>query len=61
MKRICHYIKNGIELETALSVLADKIPCFITREYIEMDYSKVTVICREEDAKVIEHLLVALV
>lgn len=61
MKRICHYIKNGIELEIALEVLADKIPCFIYREYIEMNYSEVIVICREEDAKVVENYLAKLV
>ena len=44
------YAPNSDRLDKALANFIDVVPCFITREYIEMNYSKITIICRNEDA-----------
>lgn len=56
-----YYIQNSIALEKVLETLKTVIPCFITREYIEMDFSEVEVIARTEDFKTVENLLSPLV
>jgi len=56
-----YYIQNSIALEKVLETLKTVIPCFITREYIEMDFSEVEVIARTEDFKTVEDLLAPLV
>lgn len=40
-------------LETELMA----IPCFIDREFIEMDYSEVAIQCRVEDVRFVEILI----
>ena len=56
-----YYIVNGIELEEAIDYLKNALPCFIERELIEMDYSKVTINARAEDISTIEYKLAPLV
>ena len=61
MTKKVYYIENTNNLELALACLADSIPCFISREYIEMNYSAVTVTCRTEDLLCVECALAPLV
>ena len=61
MTKKVYYIENTAKLDIALVVLADLIPCFIDREYIEMNYSAVTIICRTEDLVTVENFLAPLV
>ena len=56
-----YYIENTNALEVALEKLSEKIPCFVTREYVEMNYSKVTIHARIEDLATVETLLALLV
>ena len=56
-----YYIENSYELETALATLAAIVPCFINREYIEMNYSEIEITARQEDFRSVENLLSALV
>ena len=55
------YIENSAELDIVLETLKDKIPCFIEREYIEMNFSQVSIIARIEDWKTVENYLAPLV
>lgn len=57
MTKATYYIENSGRLDIALEMLKDKIPCFIKREYIEMDYSEVTIIARSEDFPTVEKFL----
>ena len=56
-----YYIENSIELEEALEQIEQNFPCFVDRELIEMNYSKVTINAREEDIASIERVLAPLV
>ena len=50
MAKVVYFMKNGSVLEETISLIINRYPCFVSREYIEMDFSKVTVTCRVEDA-----------
>lgn len=56
-----YYIENSLELATALLNIEILIPCFIERNFIEMDYSKVVIIARNEDIATVERFLAPLV
>ena len=56
-----YYIENSDNLENALNILRDTIPCFIDREFIEMNYSVVSIIARAEDLISVERMLAPLV
>ena len=56
-----YYIENTNALEVALEKLSEKIPCFINREYVEMNYSKITIHARVEDLATVETVLAVLV
>ena len=60
MKKATYYIENSTTLNGVLEVLKGVIPCFIEREYIEMDYSEVTIIARIEDWVTVENYLAPL-
>ena len=47
------YLMNTALLEDTLKHIRDAFPCFIDREYVEMNFSKVTITCRAEDADAI--------
>ena len=55
-----YWIENTNELETALDKL-DCIPCFVDREFVEMNYSKVTINARQEDLKTVEKIFAEIV
>lgn len=61
MTKKVYYIENTNTLDMALSILTYDIPCFINREFIEMNYSVVTIICRTEDLLAVERVLAPLV
>ena len=61
MREKSWYIKNTPELNDYLEELKMNVPCFIIREYVEMDYSKVNILAREEDFRSIEETLAPLV
>lgn len=56
-----YYIENTNELADAMDAIEQGFPCFVERELIEMDYSKITIKAREEDIKHIEEILAPLV
>lgn len=56
-----YYIENSAELKEVLEQIEQNFPCFVDRELIEMDYSKVTINAREEDIASIERMLAPLV
>jgi hypothetical protein len=56
-----YYVNNSAKLDEAIDFLRNLIPCFIDQELIEMDYSKVSVVVRVEDLKVVETNLAPLV
>jgi hypothetical protein len=56
-----YYIENCTELEEALEQIEQNFPCFVDRELIEMNYSRVTINAREEDIASIERILAPLV
>ena len=60
MTKATYYIENTNELEMVLEVLKEIIPCFIEREYIEMNYSEVTITARIEDFPTVENYLAPL-
>ena len=61
MTKKVYYIENTNALDTALACLADRIPCFINREFIEMNYSAVSICCRVEDLLTVEKVLAPLI
>lgn len=53
-----YYVANGDDLDRAIVLLS--MPCFalsVERELIEMDYSKITVTCLENQLMGVEHIL----
>ena len=61
MRKGTFYIQNTVTLDMILESLKETIPCFINREYIEMDYSEVEIIARIEDWTFVENMLAPLV
>ncbi len=60
MTKATYYIENTVDLDATLELLKVEIPCFINREYIEMNYSQVEITARVEDFKTVENLLAPL-
>jgi len=56
-----YYVENDFALNLALELIAIVVPCFINREYIEMDYSRITIVARNEDIATIEKIFADLV
>ncbi len=56
-----YWMENTDTLDEALRTLTDIIPCFIKREYVEMNFSKVEIQAREEDLKTVEEKLASAV
>lgn len=53
------YLKNGAMLDTMLEEIEQLFPCFIQREFVEMDFSKIVVKCRQEDGACVNRKLLA--
>ena len=56
MRTLSYYLEPSAELELALNVLVERIPCFADW-YVEEPYVVATITCREEDAAFVEHML----
>lgn len=56
-----YYVENTNELDTALETIENNFPCFVEREFIEMNYSQIEINAREEDIASIERILAPLV
>jgi len=56
-----YYIENSATLDAVLADLAMVIPCFIYRDFVEMNYSEINVVARVEDLATVENYLAALV
>lgn len=61
MTKKVYYIENTPELDEAVAQITDKFPCFLNRETIEMNYSIVEIVARNEDIASIENILAPLV
>lgn len=57
MEKRVYYKPNGVDLDVIVENIKNSSPCFITREYIEMNYSKVEIIARVEDIPYIQRLM----
>ena len=55
-----YYIENSLALTDTLTQIEEDFPCFVEREFIEQDYSEVTINAREEDFRAIEDALAPL-
>ena len=56
-----YYIQNSVALDEAIERLINLIPCFVDRDFIEMDYSKVVVKANNADLATVEKILAPLV
>ena len=56
-ERIYYFDNNTEGLSTRLQVLAMLIPCFVKKEYIEMNWCKVTILARIQDVATVEKFL----
>ena len=57
-----YYVVNGDELERALMLLSSpEFALSVEREYIEMNTSKVTVVCLDTQVAGVEHILAKVV
>lgn len=56
-----YYIENTNALEDALENITNNFPCFVNREFIEMNYSEIEIKARKEDVVSIERILAPLV
>lgn len=61
METKTYYIQNTNELDEAIETIKNNFPCFVNREFIEMDYSEVEIKTRLEDIANIEKILAPLV
>jgi hypothetical protein len=57
MEKRVYYKPNSADLDVIIEHIKKVIPCFITREYIEMDCSKVEIIARVEDIPTVQRLM----
>lgn len=55
MIRKVYFIENA-HFDTVAEKLT-AIPCFIDREYVEMDCSEIGILCRTEDVAFVERVL----
>lgn len=60
MEKRVYFEENCADLEIALEFIKVAIPCFINREYIEMNFSKVEIITRAEDIAFVERMMNAI-
>lgn len=57
MTKKVYYIENTTELDTVLAQIDALVNCFIHREFIEMDWSELTIRAKDKDLPTIEYLL----
>lgn len=57
MTKKVYFIENSSRLDMALAMIADRFPCFLKRNLIEMDYSEISIKARDIDISKIEWIL----
>ena len=56
MRDMVFYVENTNGADEAYNKVMMGFPCFIDRENIEMNYSKISIKCRQDDAASIERI-----
>ena len=56
MRTLSYFLEPVAELDLALNIIMERIPCFADW-YVEEPYIVPTITCREEDAAFVEHML----
>ena len=56
MRTLSYFLDAVAELDLALNIIAERIPCFADW-YAEEPYVVATITCREEDAAFVEYML----
>ena len=56
MRTLSYFLEPVAELDLALNIIVERIPCFADW-YAEESYIVVTITCREEDAAFVEYML----
>ena len=56
MRTLSYFLEPVAELDLALNVITERIPCFVDW-HVEEPYIVATNTCREEDAAFVEHML----
>ena len=52
-----YYLRRSAKLDKAIEAVSNAFPCFIETEPVEMDWVKVSIKSREEDAMAIDKAL----
>jgi len=55
-----YYIQNSNKLDEALKTIEQRVPCFVNRDTIEMNYSEISISARTQDLAFIERTLAPL-
>ena len=56
MRTLSYFLEPMAELNLALNIIKERIPCFADW-YVEEPYIVATITCREEDAAFVERIL----
>lgn len=56
MRTLSYFLEAVAELDLALNIIAERIPC-LANWYAEEPYIVVTITCRQEDAAFVEYML----
>ena len=56
MRTLSYFLESVAELDLALNIIMERIPCFADW-YVEEPYIVATITCREEDAAFVEYML----
>ena len=56
MRTLSYFLEPMAELDLALNIITERIPCF-ANWYTEESYIVVTITCRQEDAAFVEYML----
>ena len=61
MRNITVFVENGCGIDKVLDWIIDTFACFVERDFVEMDYSLISIMARTEDMPYIENALAPLV
>ena len=56
MRTLSYFLEPMAELDLALNIIAERIPC-LANWYAEEPYIVVTITCRQEDVAFVEYML----
>ena len=60
MKTLSYFLEPMAELDLALNIIVERIPC-LADWYVEEPYIVATITCREEDVAFVERMLASFV